>query len=372
MASQKKEQVPYKQLGDALLRMIGNKTQSWVAGLLGVTQEAVSLWCSGKKQPSLFYLIELAYQFNEEPGVLAQLAGYDPQMARQLYAQRFVSFFDLEYLKSQEKYIYQARIGGNPQLAQEMAEAFSALINRKGNQIAHAKFFPEIEKIQARIWVEQAIAFRETCQANQVDQALKFANGIKTIGQKYGDYEIIALGNACATDTHYISKRWRNAIYEASEGKKLYDGGQEKDFDNILLMLRTEIMSHALLSQVDEFKRAATKAIKRVQHRQFIHTEVVCTLLEGVSTGQGILRLKDAPETLDKARDFLSQTQKEHTQKPTFRYIQIARSGLQSALHLGMDTGPYVKVAEEALRLAQGHKYLRYVDQLNTLLRKVG
>lgn len=122
----------------------------------------------------------------------------------------------------------------------------------------------------------------------------------------------------------------------------------------------------------DDFKRAATHAMKRVQNGQFIHSEVVCTLLEGVSTGQGILRLKEAPETLDKARDFLYQTQKDQVQHPTFRFIQIARSGLQSALHLGIDTSPYIKEAEEALRLAQMHKYLRYVDQLNTLLKKVG
>lgn len=372
MAVPKKEPVPYKQLGDTLLRMISNRKQTWVADLLGVSQEAVSQWCSGKKQPSLFYLVELAYQFGEEPGALAQMAGYDPQVARQLYAQRFVSFFDLEYLENQAQYIYLARINGNPQLAQEMAEAFSALINRKGGQIAHAKFFPEIEKIQAHVWAEQAIAFRETCQTNQVDRALKFANDIKNIGQKYADYEIIAKGNACATDTHYISKRWRNAINEAHEGRKLYDSGQEKDFDNILLMLRTEVMSHALLQQENEFKRVAAKAIKRVQNGQFIHAEVVCTLLEGVSTGQGILHLKDAPETLDKARDFLDQTQKEQTQQPTFRRIQIARSGLQSALHLRIDTSPYVKEAEEACWLAQEHKYLRYVDQLNTLLKKAG
>lgn len=372
MTAPKKEQAPYKQLGDTLLHMIGNQRQSWVADLLGVSQEAVSQWCSGKKKPSLFYLVELAYQFGAEPDNLAQLAGYDPETARQLYAQRFVSFFDLEYLESQKEYIYQARIGGNPQLAQDMADAFFSLINRKRGQIADTKFFPEIEKIQARVWVEQAIAFRETCQTSHVDQALQFAHGIKTIGQQYGDYEIIALGHACATDTHYISKRWRNAIHEANQGKKLYEGGQEKDFDNILLMLRTEVMSHALLHQTDEFKHAAAKAAKRVQNGQFIHTEVVCTLFEGISTGQGILRLKDAPETLGKARDFLSQTQKEHTQKPTFRYIQIARSGLQSALHLGMDTSSYVKEAEEACKLAQEHKYLRYVDQLNTLLRKGG
>lgn len=370
MVAKKKEEAPYKQLGDTILRIIGNKTQTWVASLIGVSQVAVSQWCSGQKKPSLFYLVELAYQFGEEPSALAQLAGYDAETARQLYAQRFVSFFDLEYLESQAKHIYQARISGNPQLAQDIADAFSSLLNRKRDQIADAKFFPEIEKIQARVLVEQAIAFRETCQTDQVHHALRFAGSIKTIGQKYADFDIIALGNACATDTYYINKRWRSAIDEAHEGRKLYDGGQEKDFDNILLMLRTQVMCHALLHQEKEFKTAAAEAMKRVRNGQFMQAEAVCTLLEGISTGQGILKIKDAPETLDKARDFFHQTQKEYAQKPAFRFIQIARSGLQSAQHLMIDTTPFLKEAEEALKLAQELKYLRYIDQLNALLKK--
>lgn len=370
MAVPKKEPVPYKQLGDTLLRMISNQKQTWVADLLGVSQEAVSQWCSGQKKPSLFYLVELAYHFGEEPSALAQLAGYDPETARQLSAHRFVSFFDMEYLESQEQHIYQARIGGNPELAQAMADAFFSLVSRKRGQIADAKFFPEIEKIQARVLVENAIAFRETCQTKQVHDTLKFADGIKTIGEKYADYDIIALGNACATDTYYISKRWQSAIAQAQEGRKLYDGAQEKNFDNILLMLRTEIMCRALLHQENEFKQTAAQAMKRVYNKQFTQPEVVCTLLEGISTGQGILHMKEAPETLEKARDYFDQAQKEHAQKPAFRFIQIARSGLQSAQHLKIDTSPYVKEAEEALRIAQEHHYLRYIDQLNALLKK--
>jgi transcriptional regulator with XRE-family HTH domain len=367
MVPNEKHTKPYAALGAILSKAIGRqgKSQSWVAELCDVSQAAVSQWLSGDKKPTTSHLADLARWFSLDPDELAKAAGYDSQRVIKLCTNRSVSFLDLEHFRLDVKHIYAARVSGDPQLTIEMANDVDYLIRGKKKELVGSSFYSEVQTIHARVLSEKAIAIREICSSDEVlNYVAPIALEIQRIGELHGDDNIFTLGSSCLTDAHYIHKSRRDAIKHARYALTL-----STDLDNRLLLIRTLLMCLALSNDKDEFEHVSRNAMKLVHEGQYLHAEVVCTLLEGMSTGQGILGIKDTFDSLEQARIFHRLAQEENAHLPAFRYIQLGRSGLQSAQYLQTkDTNEFEKYALEALNIARERGYQRYIDQLLALI----
>jgi len=74
----KSSERPFKPLGDALLKALGNDiTQTELAQLLHVSPVAVNKWINGVSRPQPAHLGHLCAIFGLSPKSLARLAGYD-------------------------------------------------------------------------------------------------------------------------------------------------------------------------------------------------------------------------------------------------------------------------------------------------------
>lgn len=76
----KKENTPYKELGDILLGKLGERTLHYLANQLHVTPSAVHTWITGKCRPRAYRLGQIANILEcsaEEIEKIAELAGYE-------------------------------------------------------------------------------------------------------------------------------------------------------------------------------------------------------------------------------------------------------------------------------------------------------
>lgn len=362
--------MPYDNLGKALMRDLRRTNQSSLAKSIGVSQSTVSQWLKGKKRPQPVYLIELAHRFDLDLNEYAVLADYDSEQLHELYFRRYRSPIDPEFMSVYAYSVYSVRIAGQPQLCIQMADDLETLLDRRPGT-KHGK---EIQKIRARVLSEKAIAIRETCSTNEVLSRIKpISQALLEIGERYDDLSIVGLSHACLVDAYYIYKLKREAINQAYQGiAALKNSKNPEDIDNRLLMMRTLLVCLSLLHEKETFEKEAAKAIGYVDRGEFTHAEVVCTLLEGIATSQGNLRISGALDTLDLAWQYYGQAKRETNSLLSFRFIQLARSGLQSAHNLGTkDTSEFETRVLEGLRLAQEHGYKRYTDQLNTLCKTI-
>jgi len=299
----------------------------------------------------------------------AILADEEPDRLIELYRHLFYTSVDLDFLKAYQQNVYKSRIASSPRVAIDLAEDFEQFIKRKSSW----KYIDEIEKIQAHILSEKAIAIREVCAKNEVIARVKpLADKMFEIGEKHGDYSIIGLAHACLTDAYYIYGMRRDAIDEAYKGVKILSDSKEvKDLDNRLLMTRTLLVCLSLVDERETFIEESAEAMKLIKSGQFAQAEVVCTLLEGMSTGQGNLKMNQSLDTLELAWAYYNQALRENADTPQFRYIQLGRGGLQSALKLGTDDIKEFKAkAVQARYFAQENGYARYIEQLDLLCKK--
>ncbi len=95
----------------------------------------------------------------------------------------------------------------------------------------------------------------------------------------------------------------------------LGDSMSAGDLDNRLLLYRTLMVSLALqqtkggYQDLSEFKTITKSAMKLIDNQAYTHGEVAIAVLEGMSTGQGILKMDATFATLEKAWDLYKSTQ---------------------------------------------------------------
>jgi transcriptional regulator with XRE-family HTH domain len=70
--------VTRRQFGDALRLLLGPRSQTWLAGELGVSQSAVSQWINGDTEPLPQRVWSIERVCGVEPGTLSRLLGYVP------------------------------------------------------------------------------------------------------------------------------------------------------------------------------------------------------------------------------------------------------------------------------------------------------
>lgn len=381
MAPQEKRPRPFEKLGNQLTCNLVRHGQSQIAEWLGISQPAVSDWFEGKKRPTLYHLVELVLRFDLDLDEYAKLAGYDVERARALYAQHFLTSFNLESLILHQEYIYKTRIAGRPHLAIEHADDILALILKLLERSKSAlKYLNDVHKIRVRILSEKAIAILETCKWYEaVERVQPLTVQMYAIGNSNADASMIAIAESCLSDAFYINRNRVSAIRYAHFGLATLDSlGSSMSgeyLDNRLLIHRTLMVSLALQQEksgfkdVSEFQKISKSAMKLVDNYEYTNVEAAIAVLEGMSTAQGILKMGATFDTLEKAWNLYNHEQQPNQDKPIFRFIQLSRSGLQSAHHLKIrDTDVLEIDAQAALIPAKEQRYFRYIEQLNALL----
>lgn len=64
--------------GQALTRLRGDRSQPWLADVMGVSDESVRMWEKGASEPTRARVFELERILGAEPGALSRLLGYLP------------------------------------------------------------------------------------------------------------------------------------------------------------------------------------------------------------------------------------------------------------------------------------------------------
>jgi DNA-binding CsgD family transcriptional regulator len=256
--------------------------------------------------------------------------------------------------------IYQVRVGGNPQLAIDMAAFLSDQVQDTLPEAPCLCYQEALLRLEAQAWLEGGTAHLETALPHEVvGKVQPIVHQIAAAAQQAGDGTILAQG-------YLLLGGASNIAHDYARGRAFYAQALGC-LDTVELQLRAwrGLAIAAAYRQDPEAVEAATSQVRRlIDGGRFSRLEQVCETLEGLGKAQGVVGLATAYAWLEEAEGLLDRIQ-----RPPLRALQLVVSRLEVIRRLDPgETTARERLGSEGLALARAHGYVRHIHLIETLL----
>jgi len=268
-------------------------------------------------------------------------------------------------------WIYRARVGGDPQLALDMAENMAREIERAelAASVGAGEF---LRSILARVLYEQAVSVAELFPRELVWRGIDpIVAHLELVAERSKDHsEADGLALSLRGNIHYVTKDYPKAIRDLTQATALLT----KRPDQYLWAARALLLGRAYANDPEGFSRDEKEVIRVIEagrlsgHLQehIVHTK------EGHGRGLAILGQEDkAFRVLDEAGVIHERATSPTVPIVPMRGVQLARSRLEILLLTQRgDKDSIEREGRLALRIAKEHRYERHGAQIEGLLKK--
>jgi len=321
---------PYEALGKWIREHRGSHSQAWLANLLGVSDNFISMVEKGKRSLDDDHLCILAVQFRADIFKLAKLAKLEDITALQKKYNSFY-FFQTESpeLISQLQNVIQiarlSRENGDPDLTIRFLPFWINLVeSRIQNEADNLKTIWDLKHILIRVYAERIACNNEYLSKSEcVTAALPDFARIQKLSIDINDSHGLGIGFSWLAGAYFVDGFFEKAREHAQKSIPFLENNSFLFAET----LRGLIIDNAFLSDLRRHEETERRAIRAVESGQIKSSADVTAIYEGIGLAKTQLGDQKAIEYIKKAENEMNRVDENKTSRP-LRYLQIHRTRL--------------------------------------------
>lgn len=254
--------------------------------------------------------------------------------------------------------IYQTRIHGHPQMAIEMAQFVSAMLEDAAQKTISPRYQEALLAIRTQALLEQGTAYLETTTPDALFRMINpLVCEIRVMAKATGHSPL--LGEACV-----LLAGVANITKHYALGMRLYTTALDliDEMNLTLRSLRGIAIAAAYLNKPATVSAVSSRVSKLVEDGCWINGEQVCETLEGVGKAQGLLGSTTAYRYLEQGEAILTVQAAHNSTKLPLRRLQLLVSKLEVTQRLApTDHAVIEQLGRDGIALAHEYGYHRHV-----------
>lgn len=284
----------------------------------------------------------IAWYYNQYGGISAQEKKAADRLSEQL----------LEMYWEYANRAYALRMGGQPQLAREMASFLAAHTAQAAQDATTPRYRSAFLQAHATALVELGLTYLETTPPVEVlAQIRPVVGALEAVAHELDDAHWAATAYTTLAGAYNISKDYKM-------GRQLYSQAFAiAENPNLQLrILRGLGIAATYLQDKDGVAKVKQEAQGLIEEGRFTNLEQVCETTEGLARAQALMGVTGAETWFDSAERVLSVLN-----YPPLRQLQVLQSKFEVMWRVDPASAVEIeRIGQEAIRLADLHGYPRH------------
>lgn len=365
-----------REIGDMLSRALGSRSQESLAQQVGVSQEQISNYLSGKCIPPAVRIPLLAAALQLDFDTLWAATGYTTD--KLLYSKDvYVTQASLGDLVGSHHELIQAISemweGGMPDRAITSAVPLNKTLQVQGNRYAKTKYHVEFLYLRSRLLCELGCAYTVSLTAEDALGPIndvanqQFSIAIELAEHGSNDAVPMAFAYRSLGDAYY-------ALRKCDEAQRNYNYAlsYEKNELRRMEIIRGLALTAAYKDKLREYKDIDRQIKTCLDSNAHVDARTASTLLEAEGRALALFYDPSAWTTLLHATEAMERVGVQG-ENLICRRLQLIRSRIVAQLYLeglDFDKDDLVQNVEDAMTLARRHRYHKYAEEIRKLLHE--